>query len=75
MTGGCSLTRQRKKAKSKKRIIPLYRRMKALRFRLPLNSNSELKKTELLSAVALELAPFPLELGQNRSKQLYFKRS
>ena len=33
--------------------------MKALRFRLPLNSNSELKKTELLSAVPSELAPLP----------------
>ena len=49
--------------------------MKALRFRLPLNTNSELKKTELLSSVPSELAPLPLELGQNRSKQLYFKRS
>ena len=64
MTVGCSLTRQRKKAKSKKRIIPLYRRMKALRFRHPLNSNSELKKTELLSAVPSELSPLPQNLGR-----------
>ena len=38
--------------------------MKALRFRLPLNSNSELKKTELLSAVPSELAPLPQNLGR-----------
>ena len=38
--------------------------MKALRFRLPLNSNSELEKTELLSAVPSELSPLPLNLGR-----------
>ena len=36
--------------------------MKALRFRLPLNSNSELKKTELLSAVPSGPAPLPQNL-------------